>query len=101
MVKAEHLKEMKLVLDGKPVLHHLSFDGQINRASLNMPARRDSGITLLEVKLPSTHRPSELGDSTDSRQIGIAISKVDVGDRLKLSLRSRVRSTLRGLVFRG
>ena len=100
VVKPEYLQQMQVMVDGEPSAYELWYEDGINRARLNLPARSNGEVTQLEVRVPATHSPQEFGDSTDSRKIGIAISKLTVGEPVKLSGGRKIRSKLRRLVAR-
>lgn len=100
VVKPEYLRQLQLLVDGEPVHFEVGYDGTKNSVRTNLPARPERSVVRLGVKVPATHCPRDLGDSTDARRLGVAISRISVGEPVSLAGRHRVRSALRRLTSR-
>ena len=97
VVKPEYLQAIELRVDGQSVPVGVSYDGSEHCLSANLPERGQRGITRLELRLPATHSPSEVSDSTDARKLGVAISSICIGAPVKIRSGRRLRSAVRRL----
>lgn len=76
LIKPEFGKNLRMSFDGRQVNHKSYRKG--HSLVVYCPLKKSSGgnKTSLEIMLPSTHSPLELGVSQDDRKLGIAISEV-------------------------
>jgi hypothetical protein len=81
LIKPEYSKQMKIIVDGRHLPHEFRKQGTLYVASCALPARNGNAETDVKVVLPGTHSPMELGESLDSRKLGIAISEIRVVKR--------------------
>jgi hypothetical protein len=81
LIKPEYSKQMKIIVDGRYLPHEFRKQGTHYVASCALPARNGNAETHVKVLLPGTHSPMDLGDSLDSRKLGIAISEIRVVKR--------------------
>lgn len=79
LIKPEYSRQLKILVDGLHIKHRVNADGPLTVLSCKLPARGETGPTEIKIILPGTHSPMELGDSTDYRKLGIAISEVSFG----------------------
>jgi hypothetical protein len=93
LVRPEFARQLKLIVDGTHRPHDFRKDGPLYLVRCNLPARNEAGPTRVRLELPSTHSPSELGASVDSRRLGVAICEVRF--QPPASMLTRLRRVLR------
>jgi len=78
LIKPEYSKQLKVIVDGQHLAHEFRKKGKLYVASCALPARNGNVETHIKVVLPGSHSPMDMGESLDSRKLGIAISEIRV-----------------------
>ena len=68
------LKTIEIIVDGKKCQVDFDFDGSTRGIWCLLPTQEKSKASRIEVKLPQTVSPADLGKSDDKRKLGLAIS---------------------------
>ena len=76
-IKPEILKMLGIYVDGVKVKYRLSYIDGVNYVNFILPKiAKDFGNTRLTIELPATYSPNALNGSTDTRQLGVALSEI-------------------------
>jgi hypothetical protein len=78
VVKPQLLEELTVEVDGKQCNHFLrEVDSTLQLVAVVKKAPSQK-TTIIEIKLPNTYSPFELGESGDNRKLGLAIYSLEV-----------------------
>lgn len=80
LIKPEYSKLLKVLVDKKHIKHNFSLDEGQFLLSCNIPPSPKTGLTDVEIILPATHSPKDLGTSNDIRRLGIAFTEIRFGN---------------------
>ncbi|MEM1432615.1 MAG: hypothetical protein AAGG11_01020 [Pseudomonadota bacterium] len=76
LIKQEYLRALQLLVDGAPIEYQLQYVDGTNQLLGKVPQADTTTTTCLDIVLPATHSPHELGVSKDKRKLGIALSAI-------------------------
>ncbi len=76
LIKPEYSKQLKVLVDEKHIRHKFYLDKGLFILSCNIPPSSKASLTEVKIVLPATHTPKDLGTSTDTRSLGIAITEI-------------------------
>ena len=79
LIKPEYSKQLKVFVDGEHIKHRFSENEGLYVLSCNLPPSYKTGQTDIEIILPATHSPKDLGSSNDERKLGLAITDISFG----------------------
>jgi len=79
LIKPEYSKQLKVLVDGIHIKHRFSVNEGLFVLSCNLPPSSRTSQTDIEIILPATHSPKELGTSNDERKLGLAIMDISFG----------------------
>ncbi|NQZ04536.1 hypothetical protein [Idiomarina sp.] len=77
-VEPELLKELEVIVDGEVCEHKLNYDKSIIVITGMLKPVKKFDATQVELKLPRTHSPQELGSGNDMRKLGVAFHAIEV-----------------------
>lgn len=84
VVKSEYIQQLSIFADGMPLKFVAKDEEGVIKLVATLPAELGKKTaTMLSVLLPDTASPAELGTSTDTRKMGIAIQSISVGKAVK------------------
>lgn len=81
IIKPEYAKTLKISIDGTTVRHRVRNTDKGLCLQCRLPAPRDLALTDINLLLPAVHSPAELGESSDHRVLGIAITGIEVAQQ--------------------
>ncbi len=79
LIKSEYSRQLKILVDGVHTEHQFSVSDGLYVLSCNLPPASDRNETEVQIVLPATHSPRDLGNSNDERKLGLAIADVSFG----------------------
>jgi hypothetical protein len=86
LIRPAYGQQMKIRVDGQEFSHRFARDGALFLATVNLPPS-SAALTRIVIELPATHSPAELGQSTDLRRLGVALSEIRFLPRAGLLMR--------------
>jgi hypothetical protein len=84
IIKPEFVKQIEVRADGQALKTRLKFDGTFHNLYCPLAASDTLQSTLLELAVPATFSPQELGHSEDRRKLGLALCSIEAGEPLGL-----------------
>jgi hypothetical protein len=78
VMKPEFVQEMTINVDGSQIKHKSrNVDGVI-KVFARLPKQSNTTLTTIQIVLPTTVSPLELGSSNDMRKMGIALASIGI-----------------------
>ena len=72
------LKELAIIVDGETSEHKLSYDNNVIVITGMLQPMKKVDATQVELRLPRTYSPQELGKGNDMRKLGVAFHAIEI-----------------------